>query len=68
MDYTAIGDPVNVASRLQAIAELGRVVISRSTYNENKGRFRVKNLGKVELKGKKEPVEVYEVTSTKEGI
>ena len=66
MDYTAIGDPVNIASRLQAIAELGTVVVSRSTYHENRSAIRVRNLGKMELKGKNEPIDVFQVLAIKE--
>jgi len=63
MDYTAIGDTVNVASRLQTIAELGTVVMSGSTYAEVKRCVRVRRLGKVNLKGVSRPITVYEVRS-----
>ena len=66
MDYTAIGDTVNTASRLQAIAEIGKVIISRSTYRELEQKVHVKQLGKVTLKGKTQPIEVYEVLSLEE--
>jgi adenylate cyclase len=68
MDYTAIGDPVNIAARLQAIAELGAVVISKSTFEEDRSRIRIKNLGKVELKGKDEPIDVYQVLAVEEEV
>jgi class 3 adenylate cyclase len=61
MDYTAIGDPVNIASRLQAIADVGSVVISKATYDENRFAIEALDLGKVELKGKEEPIDVFEV-------
>ena len=66
MDYTAIGDAVNTASRLQAIAETGKVVISRTTFDELGTGVGVKELGKVALKGKPEPIEAYEVISLEE--
>jgi len=66
MDYTAIGDTVNTASRLQAIAEIGKVIISRSTYRELEQKVHVKQLGKVTLKGKTQPIEVYEVLRLEE--
>jgi len=65
MDYTAIGDTVNTASRLQSIAQLGKVVISGNTYGEVMDIVEVKNLGNMQLKGKSEPTEVYEVLSIK---
>jgi class 3 adenylate cyclase len=66
MDYTAIGDAVNTASRLQAIAETGKVVISKTTFEELGAGVGVKELGKVSLKGRLEPIEAYEVVSLEE--
>jgi class 3 adenylate cyclase len=66
MDYTAIGDAVNTASRLQAIAETGKVVISRTTFEELGESVGVKELGKVALKGKPEPIEAFEVLTLEE--
>jgi class 3 adenylate cyclase len=67
MDYTAIGDTVNTASRLQAVADTGKVVISKTTFEELGRRAGVRELGMVTLKGKPEPIEVYEVLSLEEG-
>jgi len=66
MDFTAIGDAVNTASRLQAIAKTGKVVISRTTFEELEGKVAVQELGKVSLKGKPEPIDVFEVMSIQE--
>ena len=66
MDYTAIGDPVNIASRLQAIAAMGTVVASKTTLEDGGPGIRARNLGKFELKGKEMPIEVYEVESIEE--
>jgi class 3 adenylate cyclase len=66
MDYTAIGDAVNTACRLQAIAETGKVVVSRTTLKELGEGVVVKELGKVALKGKPEPIEAFEVVSLEE--
>jgi len=66
MDYSAIGDTVNTASRLQAIAEIGKVIISSSTYRELEKKVHVKQLGEVTLKGKTQPIEVYEVLRLEE--
>jgi class 3 adenylate cyclase len=63
MDYTAIGEAVNIASRLQSIAELGTVAVSKSTYDEVKKCVKAKKLGEVSLKGIPEPIMVYEVRS-----
>lgn len=61
MDYTAIGDGVNVASRLQAIALPGQIMVSRSVFDKTRGRYEFKRWGNVALKGKSKPVEVFEV-------
>jgi adenylate cyclase len=61
MDYTAIGDGVNVASRLQAIALPGQIMVSRSVFDKTRDRYEFKRWGNVALKGKSKPVEVFEV-------
>jgi adenylate cyclase len=66
MDFTAIGDTVNTASRLQGVAEVGKVIISRATCEELADRIEVKDLGEVALKGKGKPIGVYEVLSLRE--
>ena len=59
MDYTAIGDTVNTAARLEANAPGGTVYISRSVADALEGRIAVTSLGgTVRLKGKKEGFEV----------
>jgi adenylate cyclase len=66
MDFTAIGDTVNTASRLQAVAEVGKVIISRATCEELANKIKVRDLGEVTLRGKGKPIEVYEVLSLRE--
>jgi len=59
MDYTAIGDTVNTAARLEANAPGGTVYISRAVADALKGRIRVTSLGDtIKLKGKKEGFEI----------
>jgi class 3 adenylate cyclase len=65
MDYTAIGDAVNTASRLQSVAEINTVVVSRSTYDEVRELFDFESLGEILLKGKTEPIGVYKVQGEK---
>jgi adenylate cyclase len=56
--YTVIGDAVNVANRLQALAPVGGAVIGADTLRAVPGA-RVRSLGPVEVKGKSRPVVAY---------
>jgi len=60
-DYTAIGDSVNLAARLEKRAEPGQIIISRSTYESLGKWFPVRQCDRITVKGKQEPVEIYEV-------
>ena len=59
MDYTAIGDTVNISERLEGIAKAGEVLISREVKNELKDEFKVVPIGEQSLKGKHDKIEVY---------
>lgn len=61
MDYTAIGDEVNTASRLQSIAQGGQILVTRSVYEATRDRFQFKSFGSMNVKGKKNAIEVFEV-------
>ena len=61
MDYTVIGDEVNVAARLCSMAPPGDVIISRSVFEEVGEHIRVQALEPAILKGKPEPVPLYRV-------
>ncbi len=61
MDYTVIGDCVNTAARLQAVAEGGEIIIGAETYAHTKDQFQVKKKGKIKFKNKKNPVLCYKV-------
>src|SRR5258705_4150412 len=61
LDYTVIGDAVNIAQRLQTKAKEGQIVISESSYEKVKESFSCQKVGKVILKNKSNPMMIYEV-------
>jgi adenylate cyclase len=61
LDYTVIGDVVNVAQRLQAVAKEGQIIINESSYEKVKESFNCSKVGEVSLKNKSHPVMIYEV-------
>lgn len=62
MDYTAIGDTVNTAARLESNAPKGCIYISETVYEQVKDRITVEEVGEIPLKGKSKGVFVYSVT------
>ena len=63
MDYTMIGDGVNLAARLESACKQynARILISDFTFKKLKGTYRIRNIDDVVVKGKTEPIGVYEV-------
>ncbi len=64
MDYTAIGNTVNLASRLESIAMAGEIIIDENTKNAIEGYFRCEYAGEKEIKGFKEKVRIYKIKVT----
>jgi class 3 adenylate cyclase/energy-coupling factor transporter ATP-binding protein EcfA2 len=61
MEYTAMGDTVNLASRMESTAQPGTIQVSESTYRLTEGYFDFKPLGEIEVKGKKKAVKAYQL-------
>lgn len=64
--YSVIGDCVNVASRINALAMGGKTIVSRSTREAAGDLVEVVALPPAKVKGKTEPIEIFEVTGVKE--
>jgi adenylate cyclase len=58
-NYNATGDAVNVAARLQAVAEPGQVVIGQAAYEQIGSSAEVTPLGEFTVKGRRQPVTAY---------
>jgi adenylate cyclase len=61
LDYTVIGDAVNIAQRLQSAAKEGQIIINEGTYEKVKESFNCRKVGEVSLKNKSNPMTIYEV-------
>lgn len=66
VEYTAMGDAVNLASRMEQTAEPGTIQIAQGTYRLVPDLFDVEPLGGIEVKGKSEPVKTYRVLSERQ--
>lgn len=61
MEYTAIGDAVNVAARLQAFARPNEICIDETTFSQTGGAFQVEEIGAIDVRNRAEPVAVYKI-------
>ncbi len=61
LEYTAIGDSVNTTKRLQENAGRNQIVISQPAYERVKSKIVVREMEPMSVKGKREPIQVYEV-------
>jgi adenylate cyclase len=65
MQYTVVGDAVNLASRICSIAKPGEVLITEDTASHSHDKFDMVSLPPVKVKGKEKEVNIYNVTSLK---
>ena len=65
MQYTVMGDTVNLASRMESLAVSGETLVSSYTYNLTRHAFDFVAMDPVKVKGKKDPVSVYRVIKPK---
>jgi len=66
VEYTAMGDAINLAARMEQTARPDTVQIAEDTYRSVAPLFEFENLGGIEVKGKSEPVKAYRVLRPKE--
>ncbi|HWR67869.1 MAG TPA: AAA family ATPase [Desulfomonilia bacterium] len=67
-EFTVMGDTVNIASRLEDASLIDQILVGPATYKATKDRFQYKSLPPITLKGKVEPVPVYELLSKRETL
>lgn len=60
-DYTVIGNQVNVAARLESLAESGQILVSQRTYSRVKDHFQTEKVGEIRVKGIHDPVMTYNI-------
>jgi adenylate cyclase len=61
MDYTAIGDTVNLAARLQVLSDNGAITISEATYLLIEDKINADNIGHRQIRGREGTVNTYAV-------
>ena len=61
VQFTAVGDTINMASRVENLAEPGTTYVTEDTFKLTEGFFRFEALGEKEIKGKTDPIKVYRV-------
>ncbi len=59
LEFKAVGDTVNLASRMEGMAEPGTTCVSEETFKLTEGFFRFEALGEKKIKGKKDPVKIF---------
>ncbi len=66
MDYTAIGDTVNTAARLESNAQKGQILLSEATYSRVKEHVEVEDLGVLNVKNKKIGIQIYSLENIRD--
>jgi tetratricopeptide (TPR) repeat protein len=61
VQFTAVGDTINMASRMESLAEPGTTFVTEDTFKVTEGFFRFEAMGAKKVKGKEKPINVYRV-------
>jgi len=67
IEFTAIGDTVNLAARMEGLAEPGTTYVTEKTFRLTEGFFRFEALGELKVRGREEPVRAYRVIAASTG-
>ena len=62
MDYTVVGDAVNVAARLQSLAKPGEILISDGTHALLREVTNMERMRSIKLRGREQPLDIYKIT------
>ena len=68
VEFTAVGDTVNLASRMEGLAESGTTYVTEETFRLTEGLFQFETMGKKAVKGKEKAIPVYKVLSGKDDL
>ena len=63
MEFTAVGDSVNVAARLETLARPGQTLVTATVAERGGSEFELRSLGLHPIRGKTEPMELFELVS-----
>ncbi|NIR14486.1 MAG: adenylate/guanylate cyclase domain-containing protein, partial [Desulfobacterales bacterium] len=61
VEFKAVGDTVNLASRMEGLAEPGTTLVSEDTSNLTEGLFNFEAIGQKAVRGKEKPISVYKL-------
>ncbi len=68
VEYTAMGDAINIASRMESTAEAGTIQVTQNTFKHISYLFDVEKIGRVEVKGKSDPITTYKILNQKQSM
>ena len=65
VEFSAVGDTVNLASRMEGLAEPGTILVSEETYRLTDGLFRFEPMGEKRVRGKEKPIQAYRLLASR---